>query len=149
MIATELRHLQSVLGLEGKEYLGIGTWCRLLVVKLLEITHGMWIYRNIMVHDQTGGVLATSRKEKLQEAIEEQLELGGEGLREEDQWLLEVNLGDLERGTGNRESWLPGRDRALWEDGEEDNHHKAGRREKGTTAAPAPVNLEVQLQISH
>ena len=65
------------------------------------------MYRNLMVHDGTSGVLATSRKEKLQEEIEHQLELGGEGLREEDKWMMEVNLGDLLEGSGEAECyWL-------------------------------------------
>ncbi len=82
-------------------------WTAVLVQKLLEMTHGMWIYRNLMIHDGVSGVLATSRKEKLQEAIEHQLELGGDGLREEDKWMMEVNLGDLSEGTGERECyWL-------------------------------------------
>ena len=80
-----------------------------LVQKLLETTHGMWIYRNLMIHDGVSGVLATSRKEKVQEKIEHQLELGVEGLREEDKWIMEmeVNWGDLSDGTGERECyWL-------------------------------------------
>jgi hypothetical protein len=82
-------------------------WTAVLVQKLLETTHGLWIYRNLMIHDGVSGVLATSRKEKLQEAIEHQLELGGDGLREEDKWMMEVNLGDLSDGTGERECyWL-------------------------------------------
>ncbi len=33
--------------------------------------------------------------------------MGGDGLMEEDQWMLEVNLGDLENTSGEREEyWL-------------------------------------------
>ena len=75
--------------------------------KTFGMTHGLWIYRNLMIHDGVSGVLVTSWKEKLQEAIEHQLELGGKGLREEDKWMMEVNLGDLSDGTGERECyWL-------------------------------------------
>ena len=35
------------------------------------------------------------------------MERGGDGLLEEDQWMLEVNLGDLEKTSGEREEyWL-------------------------------------------
>ncbi len=35
------------------------------------------------------------------------MEMGGDGLLEEDQWMLEVNLGDLEHTKGEREEyWL-------------------------------------------
>ena len=47
----------------------------------------MWIFRNLTVHDSISGVLI--------DAIEEQLAEGHEGLREEDKWLMEVDLDDL------------------------------------------------------
>jgi hypothetical protein len=50
---------------------------------------------------------ATVRKEATQKEIEEQMELGGDGLVEEDQWMLEVNLGDMEKSSGKQEEyWL-------------------------------------------
>lgn len=83
-------------------------WVRMVIQKLLELTHGMWIYRNLTIHDAAKGVLAVQRKEKLMEEIQRQIELGGEGLAEEDKWMLEVNLGDLDEGcTGEYETyWL-------------------------------------------
>ena len=51
-------------------------WAQLLVTKLLEVTHGQWLYRNIQVHGTSTGELATQRKEKLQKLIGDQLELG-------------------------------------------------------------------------
>ena len=82
-------------------------WTMILIQKLLEMMHGVWIYCTLMIHHGVSGVLATTRKEKLQEEIECQLELGGEGLQEEDKWMMEVNLGDLSEETGERECyWL-------------------------------------------
>lgn len=80
----------------------------MVIQKLLELTHGMWIYRNLTIHDAAKGVLAVQRKEKLLEEIQRQIELGGEDLAEEDKWMLEVNLGDLDEGcTGEYETyWL-------------------------------------------
>ena len=46
-------------------------------------------------------------QKELQKAIEDQIELGGEGLAEEDRWLLELNLEDLETTSGKtQEYWL-------------------------------------------
>ena len=45
------------------------------------------------------GMLALERKEELQIAIEEQQEMGLEGLGEEDKYLMEINL-DLESTSG-------------------------------------------------
>jgi hypothetical protein len=53
------------------------------------------------------GALATAKKEELQKAIDDELELGGEGLAEEDLYLLEINLDDLVTMSGeDQTSWL-------------------------------------------
>lgn len=85
----------------------IRSWASGLVIKLLEITHGQWLYRNIVVHNAMAGTLATARKEELQLEIEAQQALGLQDLQEEDQYLLEINLEDLEHTSGERqEYWL-------------------------------------------
>ncbi len=46
-------------------------------------------------------------KEAIQCQIEEQIELGNAGLLEEDHWMMEVNLGDMENTSGEQEEcWL-------------------------------------------
>ena len=78
-----------------------------MVIKLLEATHGQWLYRCIQVHDRVQGTLATQRKEELQREIEDQQEQGFDGLLEEDQYLEEVKLEDLENTSGEQqEYWL-------------------------------------------
>lgn len=53
------------------------------------------------------GALATAKKEELQKAIDDELELGGEGLAEEDLYLLEINLDDLVTMSGEDQTcWL-------------------------------------------
>jgi hypothetical protein len=82
-------------------------WTKGLVIKLLEVTHGQWLYRNVHVHDCISGALATAKKEELQKAIKDELELGGEGLAEEDMYLLEINLDDLATTSGEDQTyWL-------------------------------------------
>jgi len=82
-------------------------WASGVVIKLLEATHGQWLYRCIQVHDKVQGTIATQKKEELQREIEEQQDRGFGGLLEEDQFLGEVNLGDLESSSGERqEYWL-------------------------------------------
>ncbi len=76
-------------------------WATGLVVRLLEITHGQWLYRNVIVHDPTSGRLAVTRKEEIAERIEAELAAGGSGLLEEDLYLLEVNLGDRSGSMGD------------------------------------------------
>ena len=75
----------------------------------LEATHGKWLYRNMLVHDTVSGLKAAENKEELQREIENQIELGGAGLDEQDRYLLEINLEDLETSTGEDQYyWLIG-----------------------------------------
>ena len=86
-----------------------GRWAQDLVIKLLEITHGQWLYRNVQVHDAIQGEEATKRKERLRDAISAQMDLGVEDLEEEDQYLMELvlKMDSLEESTGeSQEYWL-------------------------------------------
>ena len=73
---------------------------------LLEVTHGQWLYRNIQVHDMISGTLVTLWKEELQLEIKWQQELGTAGLLDEDCYLVECNLGDLEDSWMKKTYWL-------------------------------------------
>ena len=85
----------------------LDNWAKGLAIKLLEATHGQWLYRNILVHDTVSGLKAAERKEELQREIEDQTELGGAGLDKQDRYLLETNLEDLETSTGEDQYyWL-------------------------------------------
>ena len=107
MVCKEIRAIQiSHSSVEGLRC-NTATWGRDLVIHLLEVTHGQWLYRNTQVHDRISGTLATQRKEELQMEIERQQELGTEGLLEEDCYLADCNLGDLEETSGITETcWL-------------------------------------------
>ena len=48
-------------------------WARGLIARLLEITHGQWLYRNVHVHDKVTRTLVTDKKEELRDAILDQL----------------------------------------------------------------------------
>ena len=66
--------------------LSLDNWSRELKVRLLEVTHCQWLYHNIQVHDTAGSIKAAQKKEELQWLIEDQIELGGEGLGEQDRY---------------------------------------------------------------
>lgn len=57
---------------------------------------GQWLYRNVHVHDTITGDIATRRKQDVQQELLDQMEIGGVGLAEEDMYLLEINLDELE-----------------------------------------------------
>ena len=84
-------------------------WAQGLSTKLMEATHGQWMYRNVQVHDATQGNERTKRKEELRDAITRQLELGAEDLEEDDQYLMELvlKMDSLEESSGeSQEYWL-------------------------------------------
>ena len=82
-------------------------WATGVVIKLLQTTHGQWLYWCIQVHDRFSGIQTTQRKDELQMAIETQQDMRWEDLTEEDQYLVEVNLEDLEHTSGEQqEYWL-------------------------------------------
>jgi hypothetical protein len=107
MISRELVELQKYAVTGTGSRMSVETWAKELVIKLLEVTHGQWLYRNVVVHDRTAGDLVTRRKEEIRDALEEQMELGEEGLAEEDRFLLEINLDELDNSTGEDQTyWL-------------------------------------------
>jgi hypothetical protein len=107
MISRELVELQKYAVTGTGSRMSVETWAKDLVIKLLEVTHGQWLYRNVVVHNRTAGDLVTRRKEEIRDALEEQMELGEEGLAEEDRFLLEINLDELDNSTGEDQTyWL-------------------------------------------
>jgi hypothetical protein len=62
-------------------------------------------YRCIQVHKSATGTLRTARKEELQHEIEAQQDMGSAGLLEDDQFLAEVNLDNLELSSGEQQEY--------------------------------------------
>ena len=107
MISTEVVKMQSETEDAGKCKLTVKGWSTGLVVKLLEVTHGQWLYRNVHVHDIISGEKAMSRKESIRNELEYQMSVGEAGLAEEDQYLLDIDLDDLDHSTGEEQAiWL-------------------------------------------
>ena len=107
MLSREVVELQKYALVEVESRLTVDKWAKELVIRLLEITHGQWLYRNVMVHDRTAGDLASKHKEEIRRALEDQLELGEEGLEEDDRFLLEINLDELDTSSGEDQAyWL-------------------------------------------
>jgi hypothetical protein len=107
MVTKDLREIQTTYSAIEGSNVSPKQWTIGVIIKLLETTHGQWLYRCIQVHNRAQGTQATLRKEELQKEIEAQQDLGYDGLLEEDQYLAEVNLDDLESSSGERqEYWL-------------------------------------------
>ncbi len=115
MICTQMRHIQSWYHVWEGTHMNPERWAKGVVLKLLEATHGQWIYRNVQIHDSVAGTQVTLWKDKIQQGIEEQMKLGKAGLLKEDHWMVEVNLGDMETSSGEREEYLLLAIQAAWE----------------------------------
>ncbi len=106
MVCRSIQGIQKTYRTMEGSNLSPTQWMVGVITKLLEATHGQWLYQCTQIHNRLNGTNATLRKEELQREIKSQQEMGMEGLMEEDQYLAEVNLEDLESTTGERqENW--------------------------------------------
>ncbi len=101
MILKEITVIQRQFYALNGSRLSLEKWSSRLITRLMEITHGQWLYRNYIVHDLASGTIATARKENLLLEIELQCELGDAGLLEENKYLAKVNLEEMESSLGN------------------------------------------------
>ena len=62
MVSKRIVALQEDIVDMGECRLTLDKWTQGLVVGLLEVTHGQWLYRNVIVHDATTSVAVTARK---------------------------------------------------------------------------------------
>jgi hypothetical protein len=107
MISKEIVDLQQQFYTVNGSQMSLDKWSTGLITRLLEITHGQWLYQNFMVHNPVSGAITTAKKEELLLEIECQWDLRDAGLLEEDKYLAEVNLGDMETTSGERQHyWL-------------------------------------------
>ena len=70
-------------------------WIRLLIKKLLRITHRQWLYRNAVVHSLMHDGLTRIDQRHVFSQIIRQFRLGSEGLLPEDKGLLDVDMETL------------------------------------------------------
>jgi hypothetical protein len=107
MVSKEVLSILSRAQEMGKKKLSIQSWCAGLVTRLLEVTHGQWLYRNVHMNDILTGDIATQRKEVIRRELLDQIEIGGKGLAAEDKYLLENNLDELDTSSGEEQTyWL-------------------------------------------
>jgi hypothetical protein len=107
MVLRQFVKVQSAYFLHCNSLQLASSWIAGLITQLLQVTHSLWIYRCVLVHDQTTGMLISDHKEELMKEIEHQLELGADGLVEEDRFLLECNFDELAiTNSEHQEYWL-------------------------------------------
>lgn len=109
MISVELRGAVDQHGLHEWSKLTVDSWLSGVVIHVLEITHGQWIYQNLVVHNRVAGTLITKNKKDLMVMAEilQHIESGGNGLDQEGMGMAEEKLEGLNTTSGeNGYYWL-------------------------------------------
>ena len=65
MISKEITGIQKSYLALSSYHLNIERWTTGLITKLLELTHGKWLYRNVHVHNSISVTTATLHKEEI------------------------------------------------------------------------------------
>jgi hypothetical protein len=65
MVSSKLLPVQSAFLLQCKSFSNASQWILGLITQLLQVTHTQWIYRCVLVHDHTTGMLISAHKEDL------------------------------------------------------------------------------------
>lgn len=98
MVSMHLRPIQYSYLLTSPSMLNVDDWMSQFIGKLLHLTHGQWIYRNISkYHDKLGSIRKTERRELLLE-IDRLIHVAPEDVPEESKFLLEVDFARLRKG---------------------------------------------------
>ena len=80
------------------------SWSKGIFADMIEITHGQWMYQNVHVHDTVTWMHSMRRNEEIQKEIVDQIHTGGEGLAEDDKYLLEIHLQDMDTKSGEKKN---------------------------------------------
>lgn len=106
-------------------------WAKAFVIKLLDISHGQWMYRNFSLHNKNRGHLQLSHQAEVLSEIAILAESRPEDIPPESRFLLELETATLDlQSLARQEYWVAAMKAAL----------KAGRRcGQGRAQAAAPV----------
>ena len=140
MISKEITGIQKSYLAISSYHISIERWTIGSITKLLEVTHGQWLYTNVHVHDSISGTTATLCKEEIHTEIEKQQELGTDSLEEGDKHMMEINLEDLENTSGEKQQYWLLSIRAARESSRLREHNRT-RPYEGTTYRRAINNL--------
>eukprot|EP00956_Cyclotella_meneghiniana_P021192 scaffold38237_cov55-Cyclotella_meneghiniana.AAC.1 len=80
-------------------------WTHHFISKLLHITHGQWIYRNITKHHEKHGLLPVAERRKLLREIDQVMQLPPEDIPEESRFLLEIDFTKLKNDSTDKQSY--------------------------------------------
>jgi hypothetical protein len=126
MIATHFERLQMDYLLGSDSLVISQDWTREFISRLLHLTHGQWLYRNISRHHAVRGLLQDTERQALLRTIDQFMQVSPADLPEESQFLLEIDFQTLRQSdTVKQNYWVHAIKAAVW----------AGRRRAKQRAA--------------
>ena len=81
-------------------------WMKLFVRKIINITHGQWLYRNFSLHNSSKGFLHLKRQEEVLSWITHLAECDPRDIPEDSQFLLEIEIDAPETSLVQKEYWV-------------------------------------------
>lgn len=118
-IPTSLRHFQQGYCASNNSRMNGADWAKAFVTKLLEISHGQWVYRNFSLHNKVKGHLALTEQAEVLNEIAVLSSSRPEDVPPNSQFLLELEVGRLDaQSLSQQKYWITAMKAAL----------KAGRR---------------------
>ena len=106
-MSLQFRRHQKLYYRSTRSRRSVDSWASGLVERLVLLTHSQWIYRNSVVHHREADGLRREEQAELRALIEEQFQLGNEGLPREDIFLLEEDFEEVWKRSGtDKRTWL-------------------------------------------
>jgi hypothetical protein len=99
-------------------------WTKQLISKLLHITHGQWIYRNISRHHTKLGLLKDMERRQLLVEIDRLMSIDPSDVPEESKFLLEIDFWAIPVASTERQSYWVHAVRAAVKSGRRAAHYK-------------------------
>ena len=80
-------------------------WTTQFITRLLHITHGQWIYRNISRHHRRHGLLEQAERKSLLREIDQYMQVAPEDVPEESRFLLEIDFQQIRTASTEKQSY--------------------------------------------
>ena len=107
------RHQQQYCSLMNHRCSG-DDWIKQFTRKILDITHGQWIYRNLSLHNKTSGRLLEQKHGEITMAVANRAESDPADGPEESKFLLEIDPLSLSHSTPEKKQyWVAAMEAAL------------------------------------
>ena len=104
-VGVLLRPYQQNYLLSSPSIMTTDDWIKQFITKVLHITHGQWIYRNVSRHHSKHGLLKDLERQSLLREIDKFLSVSPEDVPEESRFLLEIDFQSIRTAATESQSY--------------------------------------------